>query len=70
MPLNKETKPNQTKPNQTKPNLTLERRSNLSLVNKKKRTWHLVDFAVPEGHRVKIKERETINTNRELKKER
>ena len=42
------------------------------LIKKKKRTRHLVDFAIPVEHRVKIKESETIkkylDLARELKK--
>ena len=34
----------------------LARRPYLVLINKKKRICHLVDFAIPVYHRVKIKE--------------
>ena len=38
--------------------LILARRSYLVIVNKRKRTCPIVDFAVSAGYRVKIKERE------------
>ena len=44
----------------------LARRPDLVLINKKKRTCQLMDFAIPGDHRVKIKESEKTNT--ELKK--
>ena len=34
------------------------RRPNLIIINKKKRTYKIVDFAVPADHRVKPKENE------------
>ena len=37
------------------------RRPDLVLFDKKKRTCHLEDFAVPADHRVKMKEREKID---------
>ena len=40
---------------------TTARRPDLVLINKKKRTYHLVNFVVPADHRVKIKESEKIN---------
>ena len=36
----------------------------------KKRTWHLVDFAVPAEHNVKIKEREKIDRYKDFARER
>ena len=39
----------------------MARRPDLVLINKKKRTCHLVDFAVPVDHRVKVKESKKIN---------
>ena len=38
------------------------RRPDLVIVNKKKRTCWIEDFAVPEDHRVKIKESEKRNS--------
>ena len=42
------------------------------MINKKKRTCHIVDFAVPADHRVKLKEIEKkdkyLDLTRELKK--
>ena len=40
---------------------TLTRRTDLVLINKKKRTSQLVDFAIPVGQCVKIKESKKIN---------
>ena len=37
------------------------RRPDLILINKKKRSGHLVDFAVSSDHKVKIKENENID---------
>ena len=34
------------------------RRRDLMLINKKKKTCHQVDFAVPSDHRMKMKENE------------
>ena len=34
------------------------RRLDLIIINKKKRTWKIVDFAVPADHRIKLKESE------------
>ena len=48
------------------------RRPDLIIVNKKKRTYRIVDFAVPDDHRVKLKESEKkdkyLDLARELKK--
>ena len=48
------------------------RRPDLTIINKKKRTWKIVDFAVPVDHRIKLKECEKkdkyLNLARELKK--
>ena len=41
--------------------MDLQRRLYLMLINKKKRIYYLVDFAIPTDHRVKIKESEKIN---------
>ena len=38
--------------------LILARKPNLILINKKKRTCHQVDFAIPADHRIKIKQNE------------
>ena len=38
--------------------LILARRPDLTIINKKKRTWRNVDFAVLADHRVKVKESE------------
>ena len=44
----------------------------LTIINKKKRTWKIVDFAVPADHRIKLKECEKkdkyLDLTRELKK--
>ena len=52
--------------------LITARRPDLVLINKKKRTCHIVDFAVPADHRVKLKEIEKkdkyLDLTRELKK--
>ena len=52
--------------------LITARRPDLVLINKKKRTCHIVDFAVPADHRVKLKEIEKkdkyLDLARELKK--
>ena len=42
------------------------RRPELELINEKKRTCHLVDFAVPVDHRMKIKEDEKVNKDPNL----
>ena len=48
------------------------RRPDLIVINKKKRTCKIVDFAVPADHRIKLKECEKkdkhLNLSRELKK--
>ena len=48
------------------------RRPDLVIINKKKRTCKIVDFAVPADHRIKLKECEKKNKyldlTRELKK--
>ena len=48
------------------------RRPNLIIINKKKRIWKIVDFAVPADHRTNLKESEKkdkyLNLARELKK--
>ena len=41
--------------------LILARRPEVILIYKKERTFHLVDFAIPLDHRVKIKEIEKID---------
>ena len=52
-------------------NLILARRPDLIIINKKKRTCKIVDFAVPTDHRVKLKECEKndkyLDLARELK---
>ena len=52
--------------------LMLARRLDLIIINKKKRTCQIVDFAVPADHRVKLKESEKkdkyLDLDRELKK--
>ena len=45
----------------------LSRRAELELINKKERTCHLVNFAVPVYHRKRINTK-TETLNRELKK--
>ena len=51
--------------------LITARRPDLVLINKKERTCHSVDFAVPADHRVKLKEIEKkdkyLDLTRELK---
>ena len=48
------------------------RRQDLIIINKKKRTCKIVDFAVPAGHRVRLKENKKKDKyfylTRELKK--
>ena len=48
------------------------RRPDLIIINKKERTWKIVDFAVPADHRIKLKECEKkdkyVDLARELKK--
>ena len=48
------------------------RRPDLIVINKKKKTWKTVDFAVPAYHRIKLKESENkdkyLDLARELKK--
>ena len=50
----------------------MARRSDLIIINKKKRTCKIVDFAVPADHRIKLKEYEKndkyLDLARELKK--
>ena len=52
--------------------LILARRTDLIIINKKKRTCKIVDFAVPADHRIKVKECEKkdkyFDLARELKK--
>ena len=52
--------------------LILARRPDLIIINKKKRTCKIVDFAVPPDHRIKLKECEKkdkyLDLARELKK--
>ena len=52
--------------------LILARRPDLIIINKKKRTCKIVDFALPADHRIKLKECEKkdkyIDLARELKK--
>ena len=52
--------------------LILARRPDLIIINKKMRTYKIVDFAVPADHRIKLKECEKkdkyIDLARELKK--
>ena len=53
-------------------NLISTRRPDLIIINKKKRTCKIVDFAVPADHRIKLKECEKkdkyLDLARELKK--
>ena len=48
------------------------RRPDLIIINRNKRTWKIVDFAVPADHRIKLKECKTkdkyLDLARELKK--
>ena len=50
----------------------MARRLDLTVINNKKRTCKIVDFAVPADHRIKLKESEKkdkyLNLARELKK--
>ena len=52
--------------------LILARRPDIIIINKKKRTCRIVDFAVPVDHRIKLKESEKkdyyLDLTRELKK--
>ena len=52
--------------------LILVRGPDLIIINKKKKTCQIVDFAVPAGHRIKLKEYEKkdkyIDLARQLKK--
>ena len=52
--------------------LILARRPDLIVINKKKRTWKIIDFAVLADHRIKLKESEKklkyLNLARLLKK--
>ena len=45
------------------------RRSDLVLINKKRRTFHYVDYVVPEDHGVKIKQKEKIDKYLNLARE-
>ena len=49
------------------------RRPDLITINRKKRTWEIVDFAIQADHRIKLKENEKMNKYlqlaRELKKD-
>ena len=45
------------------------RRPDLVLINKRKRTYLLVDFVIPADHRVKMKESEKINKYLDLARE-
>ena len=45
------------------------RRPDLVLINKKKRTCHRVDFAVPVDHWIKIKENEKVDKYLDLARE-
>ena len=45
------------------------RRPDLVLIDKKRKNRHLVNFAVPADHRVKMKESEKINKNLDLARE-
>ena len=49
--------------------LILARSPDIMLINKKKRTFYLVDFAVPRDHREKIKESEGIDKYLDLARE-
>ena len=44
--------------NDYKDHLISARRPDLAIINKKKRTCRMVDFAFPADHRVKLKENE------------
>ena len=45
------------------------RRLDLIIINKKKRTWKIVDFAVPADHRIKLKECEKRDKYPDLARE-
>ena len=47
--------------------LILVRRPDLILINKKKRTCHLINFVIPADHRMKIKGCEKLDLARDLK---
>ena len=49
--------------------LILNRGSDLTIINKRKRTRKIVDFAVPADHRVKLKESEKKNKYHDLARE-
>ena len=49
--------------------LILARRPGLIIINKKKRTWKIVDFAVLADHRIKLKEYEKKDMYRDLVRE-
>ena len=48
--------------------LITARRPDLVLINKKKRTCHFVDFAVPADHRVRLKERQILGPGQRTEK--
>ncbi len=50
-------------------NLISARRPDLIIINKKKRTCKIVDFAVPADHRIKLKECEKRNKYLDLASE-
>ena len=49
--------------------LILARRTDHKIINKKKRTCQIGDFAVPADHRVKLKEKEKRNEYQDLARE-
>ena len=49
--------------------LVSARRPDLIIINKKKRTYKIVDFAVPADHRIKLKECEEKDKNLDLARE-
>ena len=49
--------------------LILARRPDLIIINKKKRTCKIVDFAVPANHRIKLKKCEKKDKNLDLPRE-
>ena len=49
--------------------LLLVRRPDLIVINKKKRTCKIVDFAIPADHRIKLKESEKKNKYLDLARE-
>ena len=48
--------------------LVQARKPNVVLIKKKKRTCHLVDFAVPEDHKLKVKEGKNMDEYLDLAK--